>query len=286
MIITDRFVFVHHPKTGETLVTSALLRIHGLPLEAGGLRDKMHTVFETSHGQVIMRGPKHYACKDIPAAHRGQKVLGVVRNPYDRYVSSYEYGWWKEPEYLEQYRDKTKDLDQLYPGFPDISFRDFLDFQNLRQKAAGSDVGSETVAFIRRYFKEPRRVLANLREDDFSSGRYRQDMFDVHFLRTDCLNQGLHAFLLAVGYPAGEIAFLLELGKILPGIPAEVRPRLDPTSREAYCTPESQALMRHRERHLFTLFPEFERHEQYGEDPGLLNRTAHPRGQRQETRCT
>lgn len=258
MLITNKFIFVHHPKTGGTFVSRALLRIHGLDQSDVSIRGETNRVFGTPHGTLIIFG-KHNACADIPVEQRGKKVLGVVRNPFDRYVSSYVFGWWKKPEYLEQYRQTIEDLDRRYPGFPDIGFNDFLKFQNERKQAGGNDIGSETVAFIRRYFNDPERVLAKLGENYFTSGGYREDMFDIHFLRTDDLNQGLHDFLLAAGYPAADIAFILDIGKVLPKVPPEGKRREDVQSWEAYYSPESKAFVRRRERHLFTLFPEFDR---------------------------
>lgn len=258
MLITDKFVFVHHPKTGGTFATRALSRVHQVKdPDSADVGEKTNRTFGTPFGKSTLRSPKHAGCLDIPEAERRKKVLGIVRNPYDRYVSQYEVGWWKRAEYLEDYRRRIPDLDERYPTFPDISFHEFLTLMNRRKIAAGSEIGSETIEFIRRYFKSPGRVLGALEEDYFSSGRYRDDMFDVHFLQTDRLNRDLHDFLLAAGYPRADIDFILELGKILPELPAEGTQRGDPESWASYYSPESKSFVRHRERHLFTLFPEF-----------------------------
>lgn len=256
MLITDKFVFLHQPKTGGTFVIDVLLRIHGVAWNARRIGNKTNRAYETPYGELIARGPKHCGCADIPEGHKDKMVLATVRNPFDRYVSLYEFGWWKKEEYRDSYRAIVPDLDQRYPGFPEIGFADYLRFANRREIAAGTDIGPQTVAFVGQYFKDPTRVLAEHDEEYFSSGRYRADMFDVHFLQTGRLNHDLHALLLAAGYPAADIAFILELGKVVPKAPAEGRSR-EGRSWESYYSAESLEFVRHRERHLLTLFPDF-----------------------------
>jgi hypothetical protein len=79
-------------------------------------------------------------------------------------------------------------------------------------------------------------------------------MYPVHFLRTHRLNEDLHAFLLALGYPADAIRFIQEEGKILP--PGGTRKTTD--QWEQHYTPELKAVVRQKERLMFRLFPEFE----------------------------
>ncbi|MEO5579025.1 MAG: sulfotransferase family 2 domain-containing protein [Gemmatimonadaceae bacterium] len=258
MLIADKFVVLHQPKTGGTFVSDVLLRIHGVVCNPSKIGRDTNIAFETPYGEFIVWGRKHDSgCAEIPENHRQKIVLSTVRNPFDRYVSLYEFGWWKKDEYLESYREVVPDLDQRYPGFPDLEFADYLRFANRQEIAAGMDIGQQTVGFVGRYFKDSRRVLAELDEHYFSSGRYRADMFGVHFLQTDRLNQDVHSFLLEVGYPAAEIAFILALEKVVPKAPPEGRSR-EGRSWKSYYDEASLEFVRHRERHLLTLFPEFD----------------------------
>ncbi len=70
MIATDSFVFVHLHKCGGSFVTEALLRF------VPGAR----------------RVGYHYPLALLPERYRGLPVLGVVRNPWDFYVS---YHWFQ-----------------------------------------------------------------------------------------------------------------------------------------------------------------------------------------------
>ncbi len=258
MLITDNFVCLHQPKTGGTFVSDVLLRLHGVDCNVRKIGKNTNLSFETPYGEFIVRGPKHNSgCDEIPEGHEKKVVLATVRNPFDRYVSLYEFGWWKKEEYWDFYRAIVPDLDEQFPGFPEIGFGDYLRFANRREIAAGTDVGVQTVSFVRRYFKDAQRVLGQLDEEYFSSGRYRADMYDVHFLRTDHLTRDLHEFLLEVGYPAAEIAFIFDFGKVVPKPPPEGRARED-RSWTSYYDAASLEFVRHRERHLVTLFPEFD----------------------------
>jgi hypothetical protein len=258
MLITDRFIHIHQPKTGGTFVAKTLLRLYQVPRNPQASRHDV--AFETPYGPFIYCTPKHNRCINIPAPHRSKKVLATVRNPYDSYVSHYEFGWWKDDKYREHY-DRTPDFDRRYPGFPNLGFPEFVDFFNRVWFIPGSprahtteSVGRLTRDFILYFFKDPRAVFSRLDESYFASGAYRSDMFDVHFLRTDRLNRELHDFLLREGFRPEDIAFILGLGKILP----EGSRRDAQRTWDTYYTPEVKALVRSKERYLFTLFPAFD----------------------------
>lgn len=65
MLVTADFVFVHLHKCGGSFLNEALLRFVPTARRVG----------------------YHYPCSQIPASHRHLPVLGVVRNPWDFYVS-------------------------------------------------------------------------------------------------------------------------------------------------------------------------------------------------------
>ena len=65
MVVTADFVFVHLHKCGGSFLTEALLR----------------------YVPTARRVGYHYPCWKIPDAHRHLPILGVVRNPWDFYVS-------------------------------------------------------------------------------------------------------------------------------------------------------------------------------------------------------
>ncbi|MBV8201682.1 MAG: sulfotransferase family 2 domain-containing protein [Acidobacteria bacterium] len=246
MVITPDFVFIHLTKTGGTYVEAMLARLYG---------DRSIDV------------DQHGTCSDVPAEHRGKPLLSTVRNPYDRYVSQYRYGWWKisPDEYCG-----TAAMREMFPHWPDISFAEFLElantkFMNCHRCAPNGFVnenfpperrlGWHTEGFVRFYFHNPRQVYARLDEDAIASGSFKRDMYDVHFLRTGNLRRELHDYLLALGHPAADLAFILSSERVLPEDGLR-RPDNDPW--QSHYTPALKQLVRDRERLIFRCFPEFD----------------------------
>ncbi|MBW8876570.1 MAG: sulfotransferase family 2 domain-containing protein [Acidobacteria bacterium] len=246
MIITPDFVFIHYPKTGGTFVTHVLSRLYG---------------------DQLVNVDKHGTCSDIPEEHRGKPLLSTVRSPYDRYVSQYRFGWWVM--HPEDYCG-AEAMRELYPHYPDITFEEFLCLANTlflnchRSAPTGfvNDIfqeerrlGWHTENFVRFYCRNPRQTYARLDEPAIERAGFVQDMFDVHFLRTARLRQGLHDFLLGFGHRPEDLAFILSSERVLPDMGGR-RPEGD--RWESYYTPELKDFVRTRERLIFRLFPEFE----------------------------
>src|SRR4051812_33210777 len=109
MIITVRFVYIHMPKTGGTFVTEVLTRIHKplLPRPSRWIRVreilaillprmKLTAAGQSSpYGPLVDIEPKHGTCHDVPPPHEHKPLLSTLRNPYDWYVSQFEFAWWK-----------------------------------------------------------------------------------------------------------------------------------------------------------------------------------------------
>lgn len=254
MISTDRFVYIHLPKTGGTFVTSVLERLKDLL----GARVPWHYSPRTA---FIPSPLKHGGARDIPRRDRAKPVLTTIRNPYDMYVSEYEFGWWKRKEYPRYFRRRVRGFRELYPDYPDLTFERFLRLWNHafcrgRHKDfdAPGTVGWLTHNFIEFYLPKPRPVLRDLDDATLSAEGLRARMGDVRFLHTENLNEELHGFLLGCGYPEQALAFILELGKIVP----EGSGRTDDQRWQDYYPPELKARVRARDRVLFELFPEYD----------------------------
>jgi len=69
MVITDKFVYIHKPKTGGTFVTDALLRLHDGKwnfLMHGKLAVLKEIHFRNKLGTLIINNNKHGGCREIP----------------------------------------------------------------------------------------------------------------------------------------------------------------------------------------------------------------------------
>jgi hypothetical protein len=265
MLFTDKFVYVHEPKTGGTFVTSVLFRLYGLNWTRlthlrNIIRGEVRAVSE-KYGTLVHNNNKHGGCNEIPTAQREKKILATIRNPYDIYVSQYEFGWWKRREFLRYYR-AVPDFEKEFARFPDLSFAEYVRLANAAFTSLGNgksdtddSAGLHTEQFLKFYFRNPAEAFRRIGADDYLAPQaYKADMYNLHFIRTDNLNRGLYDFLSQMSYGHDDIRFILETGKILP----KGKGRSDVQKWERYYTPELKQTIRHKERFLFKLFPEFD----------------------------
>lgn len=78
MIFTDKFVYVHEPKTGGTFVTSMLFRLYGLRWTRWThVRNALFGQVGSKHpryGYLAHNSNKHGGCNEIPQQQRGKKI--------------------------------------------------------------------------------------------------------------------------------------------------------------------------------------------------------------------
>ncbi len=262
MVITDKFVYIHNPKTGGTFVTTAISRVYDMPVRPS-LWQRLRVRLAGKPAYLNLRdGLKHGSCEQIPPEHQQKPILSTIRNPFDCLVSNYEFRHWRR--HAEEFLESTGDSEgtkRRYPHFPDLSFAEYCavlyssppSIAN-QQVLSGESVGPHTHDFIQRFFRSPARVVSTLSAEYLASNRHREDMYPVQFLHTENLRQELHDFLARLGFAPEKIGFILHAEKVFPKHSGERQGR--PWAE--YYTPELKALVRDRERFLFKLFPEFD----------------------------
>lgn len=256
MILTDQLVAVHQPKTGGTFVTSALFRLYGAPWS---LRNRLASAFgrdvvaRGKHGTFVFTRNKHGGCNEIPAAWRDRPILASVRNPYDLYVSQYEFGWWKRREFLRWYR-RVPDFERRFRRFPNLSFPEYMELTDTAFRTLPNDLGLYTEQFVKFYFKAPEEAYARIDDAYIASASYRRDMHDLRFVRTHRLNQDLYDALIGLGFDARDAEIVLGLGRILP----QGKGRAADQRWETYYTDELKRSVRERDRLVFAIFPCFD----------------------------
>lgn len=103
---------------------------------------------------------QHGGYRQIPHEHKHKPIVTVVRNPLQRYISEYLYGWWKS--HPEAFR---AEIGEKFFRFPDLSFAEYFDMISMSAaNETGRDVGYETNRFVKLYFKDPEAELAKLDE--------------------------------------------------------------------------------------------------------------------------
>ena len=283
MVITEKFVYIHMPKTGGTFVTSVLRRIHNYsddsasnryasapwPLRAVMRRLQNRSASSVSpNSWIIDLEPKHGSCHEIPERHRNRPILSTIRNPFDWYVSQYEFGWWKRTFLYHPEAHPTPagfaiervlpEFIETHSHFPDLSFPEFVDLCHAATRVFNCDLGAElglyTHSYLRFYCRETSKLISRINPEYVRSGRHKSYMFNVHFLRTNRLNEELYEYLLSVGYRLDDVKFIPKLGKIL----TMGMGRRDDQNWEKYYTPSLKTSIRAKEWPVFEMFPEFD----------------------------
>jgi len=265
LLLTDTFTFIHQPKTGGTFVTAMLTRLH----EARG--DRVSTVwFDPSHPTplpqvapgtlvklMLTTRNQHGRRADIPAAHAGKPLLAAIRHPYDRYVSQYEFAWWRR--YPEMF-GPVDTVRRRFPAYPDLTFAAFVDLTNdvsvpYRSAQHPDDTpGFHTQQFVEYFFRDPESTWPRL-DDPSAAATLAAEAHDgIRFLDQQQLNRDLAAFLDEMGYHPDEVAAVLDADRIWPpegGRPADA-------AWAPYYPPDLKAFVRRKERWLFEWFPHFD----------------------------
>jgi hypothetical protein len=275
MLLADRFVYVHEPKTGGSFVTYVMTELHGGLADVRGLRiihpalrrrlptasfylDRLgSSATPPQPGGVtygtLYRWNDHGTCREIPRTYRSRQIIATMRNPFETYVSEYLFGWWKRPEYVPHYQRHVPDFSRRYPSFPDLAFAEYLTLLHeawalpeSRDLYGPGGTGYLTERFIRFYFQagEPRDIGG---------------MYPVRFLRTARLNTDLVRVLLEMDYKPADVEFVESLDHVLPVGGAEVgfADRAASHDWASLYTPELRDIIRTKDELIFDLFPEF-----------------------------
>lgn len=255
MIITDKFVMLNYPKTGSSFTREILKQVHHtydnwpskILSRLGSMNKPSMTELMVSKGRGVTNS-QHGNYRQIPEEHRHKKIASVVRNPLQRYISEYLYGWWKKNS--QGFRNE---INEKFHGFPDLNFPEYFEMISMSAAAeSGRDVGYETIRFIKFYFRDPSTVLARLDEDYVENKRYKEDLPDITFLHQENLNNELFAFLLEMGYPEKDIAFIRDAEKI--NVTHRERDQL---AIDNFFTANLKDEVLKKDRLFFALFPEY-----------------------------
>ncbi len=227
MLATDKFIYIHQPKTGGTFVHDVLFKVYGIDWKwyHGVLFFlKKHVDYTTKYGRVHVGGAKHDACSDVDVKWLANRpFLSNIRNPLDQYVSQYEFGWWKRKEYLQYYK-AMPEFETKFPKFPELSFEEFMELEYLAY-AIGADkvgfyekggLGLQSQRFLRYFSKTPDQVIEDAVSGTWSRNDIQDCLFPIHFLRTHALNADLAEYLLSIGFSETDVEFIRDKDRVLP----------------------------------------------------------------------
>jgi hypothetical protein len=246
MLITSKFIVLNLPKTGSSFVRSVLKRIYRRRRWRLGSDAFIKELLLPRGGGRLPGRDQHGKAFQIPPEYRHLPVVSVIRNPYDKLLSEFEFRWWAEHPSLP-----VDELKAAFPHFPDLSLDDYVDLLRLgaERRLNGANprrLGRQTIQFASFFFHDPEQALARLSDDYIRTDAFREDLVDVTLLRQERLNDELACYLHAHGFALKEVA-LCRTHKPVNVTKAGTQPR-----RELW-TPRARKYVAHEERFLLAM---------------------------------
>lgn len=228
MLITKDFILINFPKTGSSFTRKVIKSILDrreeniffqimLKLD---LRKKSY--IELSHEHHLYKkininySDQHGIYSQIPHQYiQGRKVVSILRDPYEKLFSAFEYKFWKSFPFLEK-----SIIESNFRNFHELDINDFIDFLKLVAKHTylnGKEikVGYFSLQFIYYYFKDPETIINNLNETYLASDTiFKKDIAKIHFLNQSNLNQDLVNFLSGFDYTLKELDYVKSHKKV------------------------------------------------------------------------
>ncbi len=205
MIITDKFVMLNFPKTGSSFARKVIKKLYeqaGLPLTELKLPNIRNL-------QSHEKADQHGGYCQIPMEHRNKQVISIVRNPVDRFLSTYIYRAWVYAP--------TMPLDKVsryFPDFPELSPTRYLEFMEsslvyrLGYEVDHPVIGTQSIQAVQIFFKNPPATLRKIFSGDYLKDDLMSEMREIRFLRQENLRVGLFNFLSSLGFSADQLYFI------------------------------------------------------------------------------
>ncbi|MFW6046625.1 MAG: sulfotransferase domain-containing protein [Candidatus Woesearchaeota archaeon] len=244
MIITKKFVLLNFPKNGSTYIREMIKQIHGVDnkksltriinkLERKGVRvNKIRELLFAANGLEERLFPSnmslhtydnnivgpHTTYSQIPLKHREKPVLISIRNPFERFVSLYEFGHWKGESGFKV-NPKFPEIKQEFPDFPEISFNDY--YKLMSEYGANNmvrnpnkmkvDIGPYSLQFLKFVMPDPENYIYQLTDEDITENKIKNDIpSNICFIHTENLNEELYEFLAAIGYNKSKVKKIID----------------------------------------------------------------------------
>lgn len=229
MIITKRIVFLNFPKTGSSFVRTVIKEIYRRRINDNvfirlGLKLKIikPPIRELILPNILLKKgiadtlDQHGHYSQIPEKDKNKLIVSVVRNPYDRLLSLYEFRFWKKNPALD-----IKIIKNHLPNFPDLDLDEFVEYLKLVAKHSifenknNVKIGPMSLQLIQFFFRDPKNVLNKIDRDYLTSNKlFINDIAPIHFLKQENLNKDLGDFLLENKFSKEEVDFVLNFEKV------------------------------------------------------------------------
>ena len=164
MIITKEIVFLNYPKTGSTFVRKTIKEIYNRRINKSFVKRVLRKLkFPLlGYAELKLEQPEipgyfdqHGRYYMIPEKHLNKKIVSVVRNPYDRFMSIYQFKNWQEHPGIS-----NEQIQEHFPNFPDLSIDEFVELKKINSSnylakhgVNNLEIGFQTLQFIDFFLK-------------------------------------------------------------------------------------------------------------------------------------
>lgn len=243
MILTSKFVFINHPKTGSTFTREAIKEIEEkrgntpkryyegskrwrlikLLIYLGMYEPNVIEFFTRRNNALHDKYDQHGTISQVPSGFDSLPKGVIARNPFDLYVSQFEFEWWKNNNF-----GNLKKVKERFPSYPDLSFQDFLYYKNefgVKSLVKGTNVkkstvcgiGYQTVNYVFTLFENANEVLTSMSKGEFEYKKSNELIpRGMQVLRNESLNKDLYKFLTDHKYSEAECKFIINKPKVRP----------------------------------------------------------------------
>ena len=259
MFLTEKFAFLHIPKTGGTFVHFHLRKIYAktfLSKCAHSLRSKYGIALPFIRYSYLEL-PKHTFRRELNRLDGKISIIACIRNPFDVYISQYKFGWWL------QFPDKWfADPQRVVAEFGELSRFDFEAFMKstLRYshwaettRSSRKLLGPLSAEWIRYFVRDPSHCLRCNSDEELVS-KVRAELESVTLLRTETLARDLCNFLRPLGICPAALDDIISSCQIFPG----PQTRFWEDTKENLLSAELTKELLEAEWLMFTLFPEYQ----------------------------
>lgn len=162
-----------------------------------------HRYSKTPHGGYVQipKGARHIA-----------SIYSVLRNIYSLLVSEYAYMRW-QIDWME--RDESV---QQFPGFPNITFEQFLDFSNyvIRRRlrdihnnpAPPTHLGMQSYRFLLMFCRDPWSVFGKIDDAYIESDAWFDELCGVKFIQHHRLREDMETLLGQYEFKQGTVEIM------------------------------------------------------------------------------
>jgi hypothetical protein len=211
MLVTEAFVMLNYPKTGSSFARKVVKEIYERhPRQFFKRRFVKELMLPNIREAGNPPPDQHGMYSQIPVRYRDREVVTVVRNPYERFLSGYEFRAWANCPPLP-----VGVIRKSFARFPRLSIHEYIDFNQyalgpsvFRGPKPRATIGEQTAQFIQLFFKNPQSILARITDEYLDSNCVFDDMADITFLRRENLNHQLAEFSQRKGFTHAETSFI------------------------------------------------------------------------------